>query len=253
MNTAETPLRLQFYDPTLYQTVISTLNTCNSDTTPFLTLDVQTSPLAPSMQNEQPQYLLDGHGEYKCILDINNNSGSIHLTSNSPCAALANCIRQIYTHLIITNNGLVIHAACVVRNNQAYIFAGKSTAGKSTVCELSHNCIIASDDLTAILKLNDRFHAWGLPAVNLTTHTHPTGPFEIKSIFTLVKSDYNHIMRLSNAKAIANILALPANLLQTTQSAKTLELVHELIHYVPVYELHFKKDPSFWKCIEESM
>ncbi len=251
VNTAEIPIRLKFHDSALYQEVSSILPDYNSTATPILTMDIHTP--GPSTQSKQHTCLINGYGEYTCNFNINNGNGSINLTSQSPCAALTNCLRQIYTQLILMNNGLVLHAACIFRNSTAYIFAGKSGAGKSTICKLSHDCTTASDDLTAVRQTDKQFMAWGLPCANKTLQASKTGPFPVKAIFTLVQAKTNRLKPAKNAQTMAQILAIPASLHQQVQPAKILEFLKKMTDNIPSYELHFKKDSSFWKCIDSEL
>jgi hypothetical protein len=210
------------------------------------------------------EILIDGYGEYTAVFDMKTRSGLITLAGEPRAEIALNCIRQICARVIIEEGGLVLHAACVVRNASAFVFVGKSGAGKSTVCSLSPHCQIATDDTTVVRRRDGKFVAWGMPACppsggagrpGTGSFKPPadSGPFEITAIFKLVKDKTVRLVPMSGATATAGILALPFFSSEAETVGKMLELVRDLTDCVPCYELHFRKDPSFWKCIEKEM
>jgi len=198
---------------------------------------------------------IDGKGQYDGMFDLNACKGYVIIDGPSADLVLANFVRQVFTHLIIAHGGVILHGACVVKNGNAHIFYGTSGAGKSTICELSSDCIIASDDLTAIRKIGSRFLAWGMPGTGMRIAEcglrNSLGPYRIRAIFRLVQDTENRLIQLEGAKAVADILALPRTPVESARITKMLEFLDELTDHVQSYELHFRKDTSFWKCIEE--
>ena len=197
---------------------------------------------------------LDGYGLYRGWIDRQAGHGAVFLAGDTPLQALANCLRRIYMRLIPENDGFVLHAACIARGSDAYLFTGPSGAGKSTVCELSPQYLTVSDDLTAVTERDGCFHAWGLPST--AHHSAPSrvlGPYRVKDVFVLVQNTENKVVPLTGAEGVARALALPSDQLQPGIVAKALAILEELAHHVPFSELHFRKDPSFWECIPEGI
>lgn len=192
-----------------------------------------------------------GEGEYDGAFYPRSRRGYVVINDRNAGTILVNFLTQVFSHLVFAGNGLMIHSACVIRQNQAYIFCGPSGAGKSTACSFSPDCRIASDDLTAVRKTGRRFRAWGIPQLERFPIPAKQGPFRIKGLFRLVKDRKTGLVPMSAAKAVAGALAIRQNQLSTPRKiAKTLQLLDELTDHVPGYELHFRKDPSFWKCLK---
>ena len=147
---------------------------------------------------------------------------------------------------------MILHAACVIRKNRAYIFYGRSGAGKSTVCRFSPGCDIATDDITAIRKRGSQFLAWGVPQADRFPPPPKYGPFPIKGLFRLVQSKKNRVDPLSRAEAASGLIGTWKNQMQSETISKMLELLSKLTDHTPVYELQFRKDISFWKIIDKS-
>ncbi|MGB0035547.1 MAG: hypothetical protein WBP79_08750, partial [Candidatus Acidiferrales bacterium] len=51
--------------------------------------------------------------------------------------ALDSLLRILLTMILLPRRGFLLHAATVVREGRAYVFMGRSGAGKSTVASLS--------------------------------------------------------------------------------------------------------------------
>ena len=196
---------------------------------------------------------LDGHGEYAGGLDLVHRKGWVRLTGSWPADGLANFLRQAALRLVYENGGAVIHGACVVRGDDAYIFFGPSGAGKTTVCGLSEGCEVANDDLTAVLKCGARLQAWGLPrAKRFPSISSRSGPFAIRALFSLAQDTRTFLEPLPAALALARLTALPKQPGEG-QAEQTLRIMAELADAVPCYTLHFTKSRDFWNCIEAEL
>lgn len=139
---------------------------------------------------------------------------------------------------------------------------------------------VASDDLTVVRMLGGRLLAWGLPSFQAPPFQLSTGPFPIRAAFTLVQARRNFLRRLAAPAALAGMLAFSSDIFAPGRPpqrgggrrvpgaalapsagvppsgdpvAKTVDLLARLVQAVPCYELHFKKDPGFWDCIEAEL
>ena len=252
-------IRLAIRDGSLYETCLSSgLTPGDSAGTraragkAAVTLDLTPSKPPPS-RRIPAEHRLEGYGEYGGWVDLENGHGGIALGRSSPLESLANGLRQLCTRLVWADHGLVLHASAVVRNKHAYIFCGRSGAGKTTICGLSPRGRILSDDLTAVRRRNGRFLAWGLPTGRFHPFTPPDA-FPVRAIFKLVQDTRNKLSPLQGARGVAELLVMPpASFRQPDRVGKMLEVVDELTHRVPCYELRFRKDPSFWKCVKQKV
>ena len=65
----------------------------------------------------------------------------------------------------VRRGGFLIHGASIVRDGQAYIFFGKSAAGKSTLAAMSPEGQVISDDLTLVLPTESGLVVAGSPGL----------------------------------------------------------------------------------------
>lgn len=194
---------------------------------------------------------ISGQGEYEGAFDIRSRTGFVIIKGKNAETILLNFLTQVFSELVLGAKGLLLHSACVIKKENAYIFYGPSGAGKSTVCKFSPQCEIASDDLTAIRKINGRFRAWGIPQLDRFPAPPKYGPYPIHGLFRIIKDRKNGLVPISASKAAASALALQKKQMQPENIIKRLELLDNLTDHVPCYELHFKKNTTFWRCIDE--
>ena len=154
---------------------------------------------------------------------------------------------------------LLLHAAGIVREGSAYLFTGPSGAGKSTVCKLSASngaCAILHDDVVALAQTEDGFCAWSTPLSGEMRAKSSIGA-PLRAIFSLKPDQVNYTARLSGWQAL-NVLV--AQLLPplshkkgeiTIEPAESLEMLLAMAGSIPCYELHFRREASFWRCIEQ--
>ena len=153
---------------------------------------------------------------------------------------------------------LLLHAAGVARGGVAYLFVGPSGAGKSTVCRLSAghgDCFVLHDDMVALSQTDEGFLAWSTPLGGEMPASRSVR-MPLGAIFFLAQDDSNYVTRLKGWQAV-NLL-VPQMLPPVScrngdiqiDHADSLKVLLALVGAVPCYELHFRRDPSFWDCIE---
>lgn len=75
-------------------------------------------------------------------------------------------LRDIVFKLVIKNNGLVIHASAIVIRSKAYLFLGKSTAGKSTVVRLLRDFSTPiADDIAIVMRRKEKYFVYTTPFI----------------------------------------------------------------------------------------
>ncbi len=154
---------------------------------------------------------------------------------------------------------LLLHSAGVVRGGMAYLFAGPSDAGKSTVCKLLANepsFDILHDEIVAIAQTDEGFHAWSTPLDGGMPARYSSGA-PLKAVFFLKHDRTNYATRLSGRKAVKQItLSLVPPYITTNgrlefETPESLGLALALAEVIPCYELHFTPEYDFWESIPQ--
>ena len=184
--------------------------------------------------------------EFTGHMDLRKKTGQVDILPNWALGSLASFLKNLCSVLILSEGGLMLHAAGVVRDNRAYIFFGPSGSGKSTVARLSNNYSILNDELVGVRRVNGSFNACGTPDLEMGI----SGFFKIRGLFKLIKDSEVYLKRFSYHQAIAEIFTVPQFYNDFLSVEKILDCCLDLAKVVPCYELHFLPDDSFWRCID---
>lgn len=208
-------------------------------------------PFGISFSNDK---MIIASEDFTGYLDLTSHKAEVVINSLWPLESLGNFLRNIHSFLITRNNGLILHASCVVREGMAYIFFGPSGSGKSTVARLSAPYTILSDDMVVIKRTNGSFKVFGTPYwPDTKVNRGIKESFEIKGLFKLIKDKEVYLERITRPQAVAEVLSVP-NVPDKFQVMKPLlERVCGLIEHIPCYGMHFLPESSFWQCIEENI
>ncbi|MFO7871773.1 MAG: hypothetical protein R6V03_10125 [Kiritimatiellia bacterium] len=266
--TAGLLLRLNFYDTQVLPCAAarSLSGTASARTRqPDFTLDIQPPPRVLSAHTANPCRAQPVE-EYNGSADPSAGRGCVSLHASEPLDALANFLRWMLGRLIPARGGFILHAACLARGSGAMLFAGKSGAGKTTVCNLSGNWQTVNDDQTVIRRTDRGIFAWGMPdgaslrqamleppsgGTGAEPGANPKPQYTIRAVFTLVKDRKNRLFPLSRSRAVASLLTVRADEAGAEALERTLVLLCDFLDNTPCYELHFRKDASFRQCIEK--
>jgi len=152
-------------------------------------------------------------------------------------------------YILALNGGALVHSAGAAIGGQAYLFAGRSGAGKSTFSRLLADgdmpCDLLSDDRMVVRLLPDGFHAFGTPwpgdAGIASNHEAP-----LARIFFLKHSAKNAIVPLSPSAALdetLRVVSLPWYDAEVMSGALS-SWLNDLVTRVPAYAFHFTPTPA---------
>ena len=168
-----------------------------------------------------------------------------------------NIITVTLTRQLIKKGSLGLHAACVEKDDQAYIFFGASGAGKSTLadfCQKKLNLKILSGD--QIYLHFEKEHLIATPCTNTIPDypaTHPmrvTTPLPIAGLIHLVQKDDGqfHFDQLSAPKFLAVFLRETLCWQDFNQAKELLNLASQIFNYPHILrgQMSYPLNYSFW-------
>lgn len=144
-----------------------------------------------------------------------------------------------------------MHAAGVLRDGAAYLFAGPSRAGKSTAAALSKPCVALGDDFGLALPGDG---AWVTAAVPFDNHAAPAdapgGLLPLRGVWRLFRSNEHRLETPAEIVRESSILACAAAPWTMPDLATALlDNVRRFGEEVPYGHLHFRPDPGFWDVL----
>lgn len=163
---------------------------------------------------QEPNYYKNNNLYY--ILFANKISAfEINTTYNIGIPQLIVLIQIIIEEIIsITKGSFFLHASGVRIKNNAYLFLGKNTAGKSTIVELLSGGKISPfcDDITIVRKRNDKYYCYSTTLFENKIYKknhNPNDRLKIKRIFLIFKGDIFKLERIQfneNKSFLTNFL-----------------------------------------------
>lgn len=143
--------------------------------------------------------------------------------------------------IMLREQRLIFHAACVETAYGGILFTGPAGAGKSTQADLwikhRHAFLINGD--RPILSVDDSgWKAWGSPYAG-SSRCYVNKHCAVKAIARVAQDSENRIIRLKGSRAFSTVFSgVTVNDWSREDVNMASELVIQLINTVPVYEMH---------------
>lgn len=160
-------------------------------------------------------------------------------------------LRIVHTLLLAKQNGFLLHAASAIRNGKAFLFAGVSGAGKTTISRLAPpDATLLTDEISYVRKLDGRHVAFGTPFTGELATPGENTSAPIAALYLLAKGPENRIDPVPAADAGREFLN---NVLFFAEDPEMVYPVFEaacdFVNRVPVYRLTFVPDGRVWELI----
>lgn len=157
---------------------------------------------------------------------------------------------------VLKHGGILLHASCVEKDGDAYLFSAKSGTGKSTHTHLWLNEIpntrIINDDKPLLIKRGNKFFACGTPFSGKTDENINEQAL-VRAIVFLHRSEENELKRISPARAVPLFIAQTINPRIAEYADKMLERADEVLMTVPVFSLGCNKNCGTGKFVYEEI
>lgn len=160
-------------------------------------------------------------------------------------------LRIVHTLLLAPEGGFLLHSASAVRNGRAYLFAGRSGAGKTTISRLTPtDVVLLSDEISYVRRHGEGYRAFGTPFAGELGTAGPNISAPVAALYLLAHGSSNHVQALGRAEAAR---ALLESILFFAEDAELVRMVFEaaceFVCRVPVYRLTFAPQPRVWDLI----
>ncbi len=189
--------------------------------------------------------------DFRGYIDEQNGHGQLEVKSSHPEDSLDYYLRAIYALLAFRVEGLLFHAAGIVRNGRAYLFYGHSGSGKTTVARLSPNSLVLNDDLVILLPFSGGWRVHATPFWNPTQVRPTRQSAPLAGMYRLVQSKEVFLRKMSTAQSLAELVSnVPIIPEDRSRNADLLRRGIQLLESTPAFQLHFLPDNSFWSVID---
>ena len=187
-------------------------------------------------------------------IDPGAHCGEVAVREHMVGIGLESFLRISYSFLAPEYDGLVVHSAGMTRAGRGYLFFGPSETGKSTLSRLSlDHATVLSDEMIVVRKQATGYRLYGTPFYgdeSIRKGENASAP--LCAAFMPVKSPDVRIGPCRPARALAGLLTATLAFGTTPRfHARLMSIAEDFLQTVPCYELHFRKDDSFWALIDD--
>ena len=160
-------------------------------------------------------------------------------------------LRIVHTLVLARQGGFLLHSASAIRNGKAFLFAGVSGAGKTTISRLAPaDATLLTDEISYVRKQDEDYFAFGTPFTGELAKLGENTSAPLAALYLLAQGPENKIEPVAAPDAGRGLLA---NMLFFAEDQ---EMVHwafqaacDFVHRVPVYRLTFAPDARVWEMI----
>jgi hypothetical protein len=219
--------------------------------------DLDVDLTAPSgMERDAPvrviqsagRWLLE-RGDFRAEWDPAMRRGSIRQSANP--YSIDAVLRIVHTLVLAESGGFLVHSASAIRNGKAFLFAGVSGAGKTTISRLAPaDATLLTDEISYVRKQGDGYVAYGTPFNGEFAKLGENVSAPVAVLYLLAQGPENRIDPVGEADAGRELLG---NILFFAEDP---EFVHrafqaacDFVHRVPVRRLTFVPDARVWELI----
>jgi hypothetical protein len=247
-------------------------------------LEVELVPPGIMSEVEDARVRLEGgrwvieRGDFRAEWDEARGRGWVRQSANR--FSIDSVLRILHSLILARQGGFLAHAASAIRNGRAFLFAGVSGAGKTTISRLApQDVVLLTDEISYVRKFRSQESGVGSQNEDATTcpssltpDTRPLTPAfvafgtpfagelarigenlraPIAALYLLAQGTENRIEAVSQAEAVR---ALLQNILFFAHDEELVRLVFEsafdFVSRVPVERLVFAPKPDAWELIK---
>jgi hypothetical protein len=160
-------------------------------------------------------------------------------------------LRIVHTLVLAREGGFLAHSASAIRNGKAFLFAGVSEAGKTTISRLAPpDATLLTDEISYVRKQDDGYVAFGTPFTGELAKLGENVSAPIAALYLLAKGSENRIDPIPPGEATRGLLA---NILFFAEDEELVQSVFrsafDFVSRVPVSRLTFVPDARVWELI----
>lgn len=190
-----------------------------------------------------------GRGDFHAECNMASKLGTIRQSAN--LYSIDAALRIFHTIMLASRGGFLLHSASAIRNGKAYLFAGPSGVGKTTIASLAPiDATLLTDEVSYVRKCAEGFAAFGTPFAGELAKFGENVSAPIAGLYLLEQGSAN---RSEPIRASDSVRAVLANILFFAEDHELVRSVFrcacQFVNCVPVYRLTFLPDFRVWEHV----
>ena len=218
-------------------------------------MDVHLQAPARAAEEEEVRVLRRGsvwcvdRSDFRAEIDASTRTGWVSQAPNP--YTLDALLRVVHSLVLAEEGGFLLHAASGVRNGRAFVFAGVSGAGKTTISRLApSDATLLTDEISYVRRTGHAYYAYGTPFTGELACVGDNVRAPLAALYLLEKGTDNRIVPIRRSDAAH---ALMRNVLFFSHDPSLVERVFEaaldFVSRVPVAGFVFTPDERAWELV----
>jgi len=188
-------------------------------------------------------------GDFLAEWDLRRREGWIRQSANP--YSIDSVLRITHSLLLAMEGGFLLHAASAVRNGRAFVFAGVSGVGKTTMAQLAPaDATVLTDEVSYVRRAGNGYEAYGTPFAGELARSGANLSRPLDTLFLLEKAPINAIQSVPPRVAAS---ALMRHILFFAEDADLVRRVFdsalEFVSRVNTARLAFQPDARIWELV----
>ena len=160
-------------------------------------------------------------------------------------------LRIVHSLVLARQGGFLLHSASAIRNGKAFLFAGVSGAGKTTISRLApREATLLTDEISYVRRWGNGYVAFGTPFTGELAKLGENVSAPLATLYLLAQGPENRIDPVAPGEAARSLLA---NVLFFAEDEGLVQAMFhsafEFVSRVPVSRLTFVPDARVWELI----
>src|SRR5213078_1400050 len=144
-------------------------------------------------------------GDFRAQWDPALRRGRIRQSANP--YSIDAVLRIVHSLVLANQGGMLVHAASAVRNGRAFLFAGVSGAGKTTISRLAPpDATLLTDEISYLRREGDGYTAYGTPFAGELAKVGENVKAPLAAVFLLAQGPANRIDEMPRREATRALL-----------------------------------------------
>jgi hypothetical protein len=196
-------------------------------------------------------------GDFRAEWEPARRTGTIRQSANP--YSIDAVLRIVHTLVLAQEGGFLLHAASAIRNGKAFLFAGVSGAGKTTISRLAPpDATLLTDEISYVRKDVRKdgqkqelsYAAYGTPFTGELAKLGENASAPISALYLLAQGPENRIDPVASGQAVRELLANVLFFAEDTELVqRSFHAACEFVSRVPVSRLTFVPDARVWEMI----
>jgi hypothetical protein len=188
-------------------------------------------------------------GDFRAQWDARTGRGHIRQCPNP--YSIDTFLRLTHSLILAGQGGFLVHAASAIRGGAAYLFAGVSGAGKTTMARLAPaDSVVLTDEISYVRRIGKGYRAYGTPFAGELARSGANTSAPIDALYLLEQGPDNRIERIAAtdaARALMRHILFFAH--EEEMVARVLDAVLKFVSTVEISRLVFTPDARAWELV----